>query len=212
MNKVVSNVFSGFKSEKPSFPTIGEVKDHPFRLIAWGLGDSFTTPSGAPKDKLPPWEDPTPEVWLHLASEAAKGTIFYHANGCGYVPYDKLTKEQIESGKYESASSRTDKKGNPVGKQYAVTEVDNRKVRIADPEKTAQCGNIFNQILAAFGIEPGNTLEDAMNSIMAEKKIVIANIVKEEFDGGEQLRVSGWRNPAKVKVTAGTEEWEDSTE
>ena len=212
MKEQNSNVFAGFKSEKPSFPQIGEVKDHPFRLIAWGLGDSFTTPGGAPKDNLPPWEDPTPEVWLHLASEASKGTIFYHANGSGYVPFDKLTKEQVESGAYEAASSRKNKKGDPIGKVYAITEVDGRKVRVHDPEKTAQCGNIFNQILAAFGIEPGTSLDNAMNSIMAEKKIVIANIVSEEFDGGSQLRVSGWRNPAKVKVAAGSENWEDGKE
>lgn len=207
----ITNVFDGFQSEKPSYPELKPVTDHPFMLIAWGTGDSFTHPGGSPKEVLPPWEDPTPEVWLHFKSLENGGTIFYHANGCGYKPADSLTKEQIESGLYETASAYKDKKGNPIGAVYAVTEVDGKKVRVVDSAKTDQCKNIFNQIYAAMGIAPGSKLS-ALDDVMGDKRVVIANVVADEFNGEKQTRITKLRNPAKVKASAGNESWEEGEE
>lgn len=202
------SIFSGFKSEEPKFPEMQPVTDHPFILIGWGYGDSFTHPSGAPKTNLPPWEDATPEVWTLWKSNSGAGSIFYHIHGAGYRAGESLTKEEIESGEYEVACAYKDKKGNPIGATYAIQTNDKgQKVRKVDAAKTEQCRNIFNQILAALGFKPGATVED-LNVAMEEKRVVIANVVQSEFDGNSQVRIGSWRNPAKVKTVAGEEGWD----
>lgn len=209
-----NSIFSGFVSEKPSFTEIQPVTNHPFKLIAWGTGNSFKTPSGETKDNLPPWSDPTPEVWLHLASTKGAGTIFYHANGCAYREYDKLTADEIATGAYEPMSSRMseDDKGNVVhvdgAKIYAVTTDPKTKLKVreVDLNKREACKRIFNGILAAFGKEPGQTL-DVLDEIRDANTEVIADVVAGSFAGSPQMRIANFRDPAKIKVKS--EEWDE---
>jgi hypothetical protein len=209
-----TNIFNGFKSGEPSFPEMPAVTDHPFVLEAWGHGDSFTTPSGVPKDadRLPPWEDPTPEIWMLFRSKDGAGSIFYHAHGAGYRSGDSLTREEIESEKFSVECAHFDSKGNPMGATYACEVNENgEKVRIIDPAKTAQCANIVNQIFASLGLPVGSKL-DALDSAVAEKRVVIANVTHTKFGEGKnattQARIGSWRNPAKVKAAAGGDDWE----
>jgi len=206
--KDVSNIFEGFKSGEPTFPEMPAVTDHAFNLEAFGSGDSFQSPSGVPKDadKLPPWEDPTPEVWMLFRSTEGAGSIFYHAHGAGYRSGETITREEQESGSHTVECAHLNAKGEPLGATYVCKLNEaGQKVRCLDAGKTNQCANIVNQIFGSLGLPVGSKIADLQIAV-AEKRIVIANVTHSKFGEGKsartQARIGAWRNPAKVKAKA----------
>lgn len=191
------NLFERYESAEPEFQQLGACIDHPVRLARWGMINSFTNIDGTTKEKLPAWEDSTPQMFAILVSASGKGSIVIRLNGCGYQKWESLTKEQVESGKFEQAGD------------YAIIDKDGHKVRLEDEANTESCRNILNQFFAALDM-PVKSKIDGLDTAVEEQRTMLTTIVKSEYEGKDQFRATRFKKAAAVVAAEGEgEDWND---
>lgn len=191
------NLFERYESAVPEFQQLGACIDHPVRVARWGRLDSFTNIDGSTKENLPAWEDSTPQLFAILVSTLGKGSIVIRLNGAGYSKYEGLTKEQVESGKFEQAGD------------YAITEVNGHKVRIEDPANTESCRNILNQFFGALDMPVGSKI-DSLDEAVEEQRTMLCTVVKSEYEGKDQFRATRYKKATTKVVPEGEgEDWDD---
>ena len=198
MSSKAKNLFERYESAEHSFQQLGACVDHPVRVARWGRIDSFTNIDGTTKENLPAWEDSTPQVFVILVSMLGKGSIVVRLNGCGYGKYESLTKEQIESGKFERAGD------------YAITVVNGHKVRLEDPSNTDACRNILNQFFGALDMPIGSKI-DSLDGAVEEQRTLLTTVTKGEYEGRDQFRASRFKKASAVMAEA-SEDGEDWNE
>jgi len=185
------SIFKSFKSSKPTFNKLGEVKNHLVNVEEVVLIDSFTKFDGSQKEDLPPWEDPTPQLAIRFRSTTGKGSIVHRYNGCGYKKAETLTKEELDSGKYEVVEDC----------KYALVEEDGSTVREQDAENTASCANIMNQLFFALGIPEGSDI-DALEKAKNDGYELRIDVVEKVYMDKPQLRVEFTRPAGEVEEVA----------
>ena len=116
-------------------------------------------------------------------------------NGCGYRKYEDLSKEELDSGKYENIDGYACYKDN-----------EGDIVREESEENTQACANIINQFASALQIEEGTELMPALEEAIASQKTFRVTVKNEPYDGKDQLRLARFRSLATVAVS---DEFED---
>ena len=199
MSKKNVSLFDRFESAEPQFQQLEACVDHPVRVARWGRIDSFTQIDGSTKENLPAWEDPTPQLFVILVSTLGKGSIVARLNGCGYTKYESLSKEQVESGKFEQAG------------EYAITEIDGHKVRLEDTGNTESCRNILNQFFGALDLPVGSKIDD-LDKAVEEQRTMLTTVTKGDFEGRDQYRAGRFKKAGAVMATeeAG-EDWDEGS-
>lgn len=179
------NFFNNFKSSAPDYKNLGEVKDHPVRLVRAELTDSRTNFDGTEKENLPDYADATEQLACVFISEEGQGSIVHRYNGAGYVKFAELSEKQKQSGKFTEIDG------------YACIKKGQDFVRIEDEEKTKACANIMSQMFDAFGLEAGSGMED-LNTVIEERRVALITVSKEIWNEKEQYRVARLRKARKV--------------
>ena len=110
-----------------------------------------------PADKLPPWKDVLRQLIVQFikkdpATGKTLGTIRHRYNERGFVRYEDLPEDQRE-GHFAAGDDG-----------YAVNEKTG--MRIEDPNRTAQCENILNELLAAAKVPIGGHFTDAVGKTL----------------------------------------------
>ena len=197
-NAKAKNLFDRYESAEPEFQQLGACVDHPVRVARWGRIDSFTQIDGSTKENLPAWEDATPQLFVILVSMLGKGSIVVRLNGCGYAKYESLTKEQIESGKFEKAGD------------YAITTINGHKVRLEDPGNTESCRNILNQFFSALNLPTKSKIDD-LDMAVEEQSTMLCTVTKGEYEGKDQYRATRYKKASAVMADAESsgEDWND---
>lgn len=186
----MSNFFKSFKTEKPAFQSLTE-GSHLVRISRVELITSFQKYDGSPKEKLPEWQNATPQlaVTVIAAEDGKSGAMTHRFNGCGFIKYDDLTTKQVKSGKFEEING------------YACyVDKDNDTIRLESEEKTIACQNILNQFAAALQIKEGSDLMEALAVVIAEQTTFRADVTKEDYEGKDQYRLAKFKAVTTVKA------------
>jgi hypothetical protein len=179
--------FKKFKVEKPAFQPLAE-GEHVVHVTAFAETDSFLNFNGTQKDELPEWCNPTPQIAITVAGK--NGSMVHRLNGCGWVKFEDLTEEQLNSGNYEDIGG------------YACYEEKGNTLRLLCPEKTQACSNIINQVATSLGIAEGRSLFDGFKTAVDEKYEMRVTVVKDIYNDKDQYRLSKFRSlTAEVKET-----------
>jgi hypothetical protein len=97
----------------------------------------------------------------------------------GYTPFSKLSAEQIESGDYVDIN----------GYACMLNPATNKLERLEDDQNEEVCDGILDQFFASLGVPEGSGIE-ALDEVIASKKIFSINVTNEPFEGRDQLRIS----------------------
>lgn len=187
--------FKSFKVAEPQFVSL-EPGNHRVRLVKYEETSSFMKLSGDPKDNLPEWKDPTPQLAITVVAvtKGKSGGMTHRLNGLGYKKYSELTNEELESGDYSDSHG------------YAVSaDAEGDPVREVSDEHSKECNNIMNQFAAALQIPVGSKLEKGLDKAIADKLEFDIVVVNEPYEGRDQLRISRFK-AVKAKVEASLED------
>jgi len=159
-----------FTSEEVKSPILEKGK-HKIRLVNFSIIHSGITNLGEIKERVTEYEDVTTQVYAEFGSTEGKGAIAHRFQIEGFKAYNKLTPDELESGKFE-----------PSDEGYALVEKNGKKYRMPDEENTAAAIRILSQAFKAMGLPAGSTLED-MQTVIDERR---------EFYGIVRMRT--WEN------------------
>lgn len=185
--------FKSFKVEKPAFQSLKE-GTHVVRVARFAETHSFNKYDGSQKDDLPEWSNPTPQLAITVVAVEGGGGLTHRLNGCGFVQFDDLSEEQLQSGKFVA-----------LGKTgYACYEdEEGDTVRLIDEEKTQACANIINQFAAALGLSEDSNLIEGLEKAISEKLTMKVTVVNDPYDGKDQLRIAKFESAASVVADTG---------
>jgi len=188
--------WESFKTSKPEFNLLSE-GEHNLRVIRYENVNSFLQYNGNPKDELPAYRNPCPQLAITVvaADEGKSGGLTFRMNRIGFVKYDELTEKQIKSGKYEN-----------VAGWACLKDSDDDLVREEDADKTKACENIINQFAAALAIPEGSNLLEAMDASIESKAVFRGTVTNEPYEGRDQLRLGRFRSAVAVAAEADFEE------
>lgn len=177
----MSDFFKKFKVAKPAFQVLSE-GEHVVRATKFAVTDSFMQYNGTQKDELPEWANATPQLAITVVDVNGKGGLTHRLNGCGFVKFDDLTSEQLESGNYTEING------------YACYEdKDGDTVRLECPDKTEACANIMNQFATALGIAEGTNIIKGLERAIEDKYEMRVTVVNDSYEGKDQYRLSKFK-------------------
>lgn len=175
--------FSSYQS-KPVVANLLPVGEHRVKIIQGMELDSFTSHDGSKKEKEFPWVNPTDQYLIHVVSVENKGSLIHRLQGQGWKKFADLTDDEIKSKKFTNLEG------------YACIKGKLGMERILDEKKTAQCDRIFDRFMNAIGAPEGSTL-DAVDEAIASKTEFMVIVTNDEYEGKDQLRISGFKPVSK---------------
>jgi len=195
MNKQIENAVLGYVG-KESRQDVLQSGDHVVSLIEMRVLNSRVNWDESDKTELPDFVDPTPQLGIMFGNE--HGVQWHRFNIYGYVRWDELTDDQQGDDKYAQVVF-----GKTV---YACKRHANGNlVRIKDKKRTEDAESFLDQFLACVN-GTGKTVADACAEAIAGKTEFVVSLEDDEYEGKDQIRVSGF---SKVKQLGSTTEDED---
>jgi hypothetical protein len=186
MTKIAS-----YKSKTPVFQKLATGANK-VRLVSLKQTDSFHNYDGTMKENLPEYVNPCEQLAITVVSTEGKGGLTHRLNLEGYVPFSKLSAEEIESGLFIDVN----------GYACAVNKKTKELQRIPDETNTATCVGIMDQLFAAIGMPEGSGIED-LDEAIADKKEFVVTVTNEPYEGKDQLRISSFKKaPVAVPETS----------
>ena len=163
--------------------------EHRVKIIQGMETDSFTSHNGDRKEKDYPWINPTDQFLVHNVGVEGKGSLIHRLQGQGWKKFQDLTDDEIKSKKYTNLEG------------YACIKGKLGMERVEDTGKTAQCDRIFDRFMNAIGAPEGSGLE-AIDQAIADKTEFMVIVINDEYEGKDQLRISGFKPlPAEAVAT-----------
>lgn len=181
MKKSIQSAVLGYvaKESRGARLTVGK---HIVKLVEWLVLHSRIQWDGDEKSHLPEFVDPTPQLGIMFRDE--NGDVGWHRfNVFGYKRWDDLTDEQQSSDQYEKVV---------FGQQvYACKQTKDGLVRIKDNKKTEGAQSFIDQFMATVG-HTGSSVNDAMEDLMATGIEFQVELVNEDYEGEDTLKVKGF--------------------
>ena len=186
MNKNVQSAVLGYVAQESDQQELLGEGTHIVSIAEWKVLHSRIKWNGEEKAKLPDFSDPTAQLGLMFKNDDGN-LAFYRANMMGYRRWEDLTEAEQTSDKYERVTF-----GDQV---YACKLIKGKLVRVTDKKRTAGAHSIVDQIMASVGMT-GQSIGDAMDTVVGNATKLSITIVEEEYDGKTQYKVKSF---SKVK-------------
>ena len=186
--------WESFETSKPEFNLLPE-GEHNLRIIRFEILNSFLQYNGAPKEDLPAYQNPCPQVAITVvaADEGKSGGLTFRLNRVGFVKMSELPEKE-------------QKKHEDIDGWACSKDDDGDLVRSMDPEKTKACENIINQLAGALGIPVGSNFLDALEEARENQTMFRGTVTNEPYDGKDQFRLGRFRT---ATVVAAESDFED---
>ena len=147
---------------------------------------------GTPKDNWP-WADEDPQIGIVFGGIHGEGTHPRRLNSVGYAKPEDMTEDERQAKGYEV-------KADANGIEYLCKKTKNGYVRIKSKARTEQAANIYSQLAAALGAEPGDDVVETLQEAHNEKLSVVAVFKKSSWDGKERSEISYFRAPTEEEL------------
>lgn len=197
MNYLIEN----FQSTESTGGNLLGAGKHLAKLVLAVVCHSFERDfKGTPKENLPEWADPTPQ--LGVTFKAKDGVISDRLNFGAYQRYDELPEDVRKSGKI----ALLDKNGKKVihklaraGEYACIVDNDGDLIRIPDEERIAKAHARISSMFNALGMEPKSGVKELMDALSKDQLPEIEIVVKEtEYDGNVVHEIASFRTARKL--------------